>query len=627
MAPSLWRRPGTKTFQLVHRSQRDPLINDPTASDRVLKAVDKRQKRKGDGATSYAASEFTGFDADEAEDAAAAAGDAAAYGIFYEDADSYDYMQHLRQVGTAGESYLVEAPVQNKQQKGAANKRNGGFELSEAALDRQNARHDGAFEMPEDALPSHPLDEVSYDSIMASKAPERGLQPDLDPSIREVLEALDDDAYAADDGTNTDEEDEFWGGVISGGQVGDASEQFWEDDEDAEEDATAGVVKGVRELALEGQGEDEPEGSWAAFKAFKAAGGAAAAGASDDEDDFASEGGDTIADLRATLANRPARRAATAAGSAFSMSSSAMVEKLYDESDDDSWGGSDYDSDEAASRVPQGAARADLEKIMDDFLSKYEVIGGKYREALQPLQGGTGATDASLAANASRLDRLRAEMAALDLGEAEEGEDPEMAARRREKERILAIVERQWKEENSRNKKERAPKITILEDERRDRWDCETVLSTYSNLSNHPRMLRLRDVRGPKPAQIKLDPKTGFPMVDGQAVLDARPNRRKGKEQEDTIMEEEDEKDDEEDEEDYALRETVKRPRDETAEDKKARKAAVKAERAARRQEKKTTKDAFSTEVKRQKRISGRRVADGAAADIRSGQDGVRRLA
>lgn len=49
-------------------------------------------------------------------------------------------MQHLRQVGTAGESYLVEAPVQNKQQKGSANKRNGGFELSEAALDRQIGR-------------------------------------------------------------------------------------------------------------------------------------------------------------------------------------------------------------------------------------------------------------------------------------------------------------------------------------------------------------------------------------------------------------------------------------------------------------------------------------------------------
>lgn len=44
MAPSLWRRPGTKTFQLVHRSQRDPLINDPSASDRVLKLVDRSQK-------------------------------------------------------------------------------------------------------------------------------------------------------------------------------------------------------------------------------------------------------------------------------------------------------------------------------------------------------------------------------------------------------------------------------------------------------------------------------------------------------------------------------------------------------------------------------------------------------
>jgi len=46
MAPSLWKRPGTKTFQLVHRSQRDPLINDPSASDRVLKLVDKRQKAR-----------------------------------------------------------------------------------------------------------------------------------------------------------------------------------------------------------------------------------------------------------------------------------------------------------------------------------------------------------------------------------------------------------------------------------------------------------------------------------------------------------------------------------------------------------------------------------------------------
>lgn len=43
---SLWRKPGTKTFQLVHRSQRDPLINDPEASDRVFKEIDTSQKSK-----------------------------------------------------------------------------------------------------------------------------------------------------------------------------------------------------------------------------------------------------------------------------------------------------------------------------------------------------------------------------------------------------------------------------------------------------------------------------------------------------------------------------------------------------------------------------------------------------
>lgn len=165
---------------------------------------------------------------------------------------------------------------------------------------------------------------------------------------------------------------------------------------------------------------------------------------------------------------------------------------------------------------------------------------------------------------------------------------------------------------------------------------------TYSNLSNHPRMLRLRDVRGPKPAKITIDPKTGFPLVDGKSVLEPRGG-------DDTIMEEEDEEEEEEFGEsrlgltffplndtdsmlllcvnNAVIREVIKRPRTETAEEKKARKAAVKAERAVRREEKKGTKEAFNSETKRQKRVQGRRVADGGAADIKSGMEGVRRLA
>lgn len=72
--------------------------------------------------------------------------------------------------------------------------------------------------------------------------------------------------------------------------------------------------------------------------------------------------------------------------------------------------------------------------------------------------------------------------------------------------------------------------------------------------------------------------------------------------------------------------ETIKRPRGETAEQKKARKEAVKQERASRRAEKKSTKETFGNEFKRQKRIAGKAVAGGAAADIKVGE-GVRRLA
>ncbi|GAA5841112.1 hypothetical protein JCM11251_008021 [Rhodosporidiobolus azoricus] len=655
MAPSIWRRPGTRTFQLVHRSQRDPLINDPTASDRVLKAIDKKQKRGGkDGASSYAPSEVGDF-ISETDDAEAAAGDAAAYGILFDDADEYDYMQHLRHVGGTADAYLVEAPVQGKQGdrkgKGKASTM-GGFELNEAALAEREQRE--RFQLSEDALPSHPLDELSYTDVTSGKADETGLRPDLDPSIREVLEALDDDAYAADDGTGTDDEDEFWNGVMQGGVVEDVEEQEWSDEEEGDHDGVDQAARGVKKLALHGvkEGEEgEEEGSWAAVKRFKAAQGAAG-GASDDEDgeEHDSEGGDTIADLKASIAKRPNRRGApSAVGSAFSMSSSAMfrndqlrtlddrfdqIEKMYDDSDDDSWGGSGDEDDEDGGEY-HGPPREDLEQIMDDFLSRFEVIGGKMKPVLDPLhvpdlvdpsEAGT------VAANASKLDRLRQELASLDLGAEVEGEDPELTARRREKERILAIVERQNREESSKKKKDRMPMIHILEDERKDRWDCETVLSTYSNLSNHPRMLRLRDSMGkkkktfsdassPSVAQIKIDPKTGFPMVNGESVLDARPNARK--QEEDTIME----GDEEEDEEDYEFRETVKRPRDETTSDKKARKAAVKAERASRRAEKKNTKETFNSEVKRQKRQQGRRVADGGAADIRSGQEGVKRLA
>ena len=43
---SIFRQPGAKHFQVVHRSQRDPLIHDPEASKHVLKEFERGNARK-----------------------------------------------------------------------------------------------------------------------------------------------------------------------------------------------------------------------------------------------------------------------------------------------------------------------------------------------------------------------------------------------------------------------------------------------------------------------------------------------------------------------------------------------------------------------------------------------------
>lgn len=62
------------------------------------------------------------------------------------------------------------------------------------------------------------------------------------------------------------------------------------------------------------------------------------------------------------------------------------------------------------------------------------------------------------------------------------------------------------------------------------------LAGTYSNVSNHPRLLRARG-EGPRPVRILIDGKTGFPMVEGEE------ERRKvaAREAEDAEMDSDDE--------------------------------------------------------------------------------------
>src|SRR5690606_37612066 len=100
------------------------------------------------------------------------------YGIYYDDTEN-DYMQHLRPVGIQEEgveSILIEAPATSK------NKRSGKQTL----------------ELPKDTLP--PTYELprTYESQQAIPESIAGFQPDMDPHLRQVLEALEDDAFVDD---------------------------------------------------------------------------------------------------------------------------------------------------------------------------------------------------------------------------------------------------------------------------------------------------------------------------------------------------------------------------------------------------------------------------------------------
>jgi len=117
----------------------------------------------------------------------------------------------------------------------------------------------------------------------------------------------------------------------------------------------------------------------------------------------------------------------------------------------------------------------------------------------------------------------------------------------------------------------------------REKWDVESIISTYSNTENHPGL-----ISEPKRTKkiIKISEKTGIPL----GVLEKPKNKKNKKEDE----EEDAEDDDEEDQEGSNL--GAPREKEETKAEKKARKAATKALRKQNLQRKKQLKKVFAVE-------------------------------
>lgn len=129
-------------------------------------------------------------------------GEAAEYGVYFDDTE-YDYMQHMRDLdGPRGDSqsYFVEAPVR-KQGKGKARIKLEDA-LRAASLEDQGdelSREKGQL-LEEEILPSVDLKKKkTYQDQQDVPDAIAGFQPDMDPRLREALEALEDDAYVDDE--------------------------------------------------------------------------------------------------------------------------------------------------------------------------------------------------------------------------------------------------------------------------------------------------------------------------------------------------------------------------------------------------------------------------------------------
>lgn len=136
---------------------------------------------------------------------------------------------------------------------------------------------------------------------------------------------------------------------------------------------------------------------------------------------------------------------------------------------------------------------------------------------------------------------------------------------------------------NELDESEKEETITVVLEEAKEKWDCESICSTYSNLYNHPQLIKYE----PKPKQIHLSSKTGIPLN----VLPKKGLTAKQVERMQMINGS-----------DLPKVSTQPRSKDETKEDKRARKQAIKEERKERRVEKKANKLAFKLEKRRQEK-------------------------
>ncbi|KAF1974489.1 Low temperature viability protein [Bimuria novae-zelandiae CBS 107.79] len=215
-------------YRLVHRAQNDPRIHDADAPDMVFAEVEGKNTRDNSKpAGSSRASQYSSasrwtaatgrtgrsqiksrgeLENEFGSRVRTNEGEAASYGIYYDDSE-YDYMQHMRDLNSGGgEAYFIEAKPDKKKGKqkmdlaDALRAATLDDRQSEAGISVSSSISRAASDVfGEDLAPSEFVRKTTYQDQQNIPDAIAGFQPDMDPRLREVLEALEDEAYVEDE--------------------------------------------------------------------------------------------------------------------------------------------------------------------------------------------------------------------------------------------------------------------------------------------------------------------------------------------------------------------------------------------------------------------------------------------
>ncbi|KAK0636196.1 Low temperature viability protein [Bombardia bombarda] len=395
--PRKWIDKKTAThFNLVFRPQNDPLIHDESAPSMVLNPT---QLPNSSGSKSKVLDELAEELGADAQHIRANEGEAANHGVYYDDTE-YDYMQHLRDIGQGtGDAVFLEAdPIINKN-KGKQK------ETLEDAIRQLDLKDSAGGLLDEEMLPSKNLQKITYQAQQDVPDAIAGFQPDMDPRLREVLEALEDEAYVDDD------EDIFQELAKDAQELKprEFEEEYpdeFDDDEGWESDGTAKPNKEYKDeqvpdlVDTENVPQQGPSEAWLEdFKKFK----------KDQSTEKKPRAAATPSEVQSSIwttttsgGRRKKRQGAMTNPSAYSMTSSSLVrtehlgildarfEKIEEEYNVDM---DDLASVSAVSTTStvDGPLRGDFDASLDEFLEDYSMHGkkrmkkGKWKNGLEQL--------------------------------------------------------------------------------------------------------------------------------------------------------------------------------------------------------------------------------------------------